>query len=658
MSTLVVMASVFALAGGGALLLRRRLEEILPLSVALIVGVQYAFGLFGWLSAGFYAALALCALSLALLAVRLLRGGMGDLRRFLLTPGAVVMLAAFVWALLSFRAHMLYEPDEFSHWGTVLRNMMHFDAIPAGVKEANITYTDYPPATTLFAYFWTRLSGGFNEGDPQRAMNVMILAFLLPAMRAQRWKRWGSALCMACALFVLPTLFNSGAYYTIYADVVLGCVFFHALYAWFFTPRDQGGVLLTGGSLFLLPLIKEAGWGLCLIALAIMAVDLIGERNRSGLRRVRAFGALAAAAMAGGLSWKAFLAVHQTRRVWTLSAGFTEILDVLLGRAPSHRMRTVENFFFSLTDAGLFGQGGVIQLSLLLWLLLLGALAALALGRADAALRRRWRRMALWLLAGLGAYLLSLLYTFLFLFRNYEGESLFSFARYLSSYMIPLAGLSLAMASEALGPVLRRNGQSVELLALTLMLLAANPETLLERAVITREWDEAVYESRMSTAAPPEMAQMLDAQTDLVYFVSQNDQGHRYFLRAFEWVPLRFQARGEGWWLMPSKQAVEQTGDWYAQTFSTIKTPQEWADELMEGGYTHVYLDQVDQAFAAAYAGLFQSPGEIAADRLFDVTVKDGGVTLVRAETGGEAARLADGVMWPDCKGSMTALRK
>lgn len=632
MSTLVVMASVFALAGGGALLLRRRLEEILPLSVALIVGVQYAFGLFGWLSAGFYAALALCALSLALLAVRLLRGGMGDLRRFLLTPGAVVMLAAFVWALLSFRAHMLYEPDEFSHWGTVLRNMMHFDAIPAGVKEANITYTDYPPATTLFAYFWTRLSGGFNEGDPQRAMNVMILAFLLPAMRAQRWKRWGSALCMACALFVLPTLFNSGAYYTIYADVVLGCVFFHALYAWFFTPRDRGGVLLTGGSLFLLPLIKEAGWGLCLIALAIMAVDLIGERNRSGLRRVRDAGCLAAAALAGGLSWKAFLAVHQTQRVWSLSAGFTEILDVLLGRAPSHRMRTVENFFFSLTDAGLFGQGGVIQLSLLLWLLLLGALAALALGRADAALRRRWRRMALWLLAGLGAYLLSLLYTFLFLFRNYEGESLFSFARYLSSYMIALAGLSLALASETLGPALRRNRQSVELLALTLMLLAANPETLLERAVITREWDEAVYESRMSTAAPPEMAQMLDAQTDLVYFVSQNDQGHRYFLRAFEWVPLRFQARGDGWWLMPSEQAVEQTGDWYAQTFSTVKTPQEWADELMEGGYTHVYLDQVDQAFAAAYAGLFQSPEEIAADRLFEVTVKDDGVTLVRAD--------------------------
>ena len=658
MSTLVVLASVFSLAGGGALVLRRRLEETLPLSVALIVGVQYAFGLFGWLSAGFYAALALCALALALVAVRLLRGGMGDLRRFLLTPGAAVMFAAFVWVLLSFRTHMLYEPDEFSHWGTVLRNMMHFDAIPAGVKEANITYTDYPPATTLFAYFWTRLSGGFNEGDPQRAMNIMILAFLLPAMRTQRWKHWGSALCMACALFVLPTLFNSGAYYTIYADVVLGCVFFHALYAWFFTPRDRGGVLLTGGSLFLLPLIKEAGWGLCLIALAIMAADLIGERDRPGLRRMRDFGCLAAAVLAGGLSWKAFLAVHQTRRVWSLSAGFTEILDVLLGRAPSHRMRTVENFFFSLTDAGLFGQGGVIQLSLLIWLLLLGALAALALGRADAALRRRWRRMALWLLAGLGAYLLSLLYTFLFLFRNYEGESLFSFARYLSSYMIALAGLSLAMASETLGPALRRNRQSVELLALTLMLLAANPETLLERAVITREWDEAVYESRMSTAAPPEMAQMLDAQTDLVYFVSQNDQGHRYFLRAFEWVPLRFQARGDGWWLMPSEQAVEQTGDWYAQTFSTVKTPQEWADELMEGGYTHVYLDQVDQAFAAAYAGLFQSLEEIAADRLFEVTVKDGGVTLVRAEPGEEAARLADRMMRSDCSGSMTALRK
>ncbi len=632
MSTLVVLASVFALAGGGALLLRRRLEEALPLSVALIVGVQYAFGLFGWLSAGFYAALALCALALVLAAARLLRGGLGDLRRFLLTPGAVVMLAAFVWVLLSFRAHMLYEPDEFSHWGTVLRNMMYFDAIPAGVKEANITYTDYPPATTLFAYFWTRLSGGFNEGDPQRAMNIMILAFLLPAMRAQRWKRWGSALCMACALFVLPTLFNSGAYYTIYADVALGCVFFHALYAWFFTPRDRGGVLLTGGSLFLLPLIKEAGWGLCLIALAVMAADLVGERRRAGPRHGRAFGALAAAAMAGGLSWKAFLAVHQTRRVWTLSAGFTEILDVLLGSAPSHRMRTVENFFLSLTDAELFGQGGVLRLSLLLWLLLLGALAALALSRAGEPNRTRWRRMALWLLAGLGAYLLSLLYTFLFLFRNYEGESLFSFARYLSSYLIALAGLSLALASETLGPVLRRSGQSVELLALAAVMLVANPGTLLERAVITREWDEAVYESRMSTAAPPQIAQTLDAQTDRVYLVSQNDEGHRYFLRAFEWVPQRLQARADGWWLMPGEQAVEQTGDWYAQTFSTVKTPQEWADELIEGGYTHVYLDRIDPAFAAAYAELFQSPEEIEADTLFKVAVRDGGVTLVRAD--------------------------
>ncbi len=510
--------------------------------------------------------------------------------------------------------------------------MMHFDAIPAGVKEANITYTDYPPATTLFAYFWTRLSGGFNEGDPQRAMNIMILAFLLPAMRAQRWKRWGSALCMACALFVLPTLFNSGAYYTIYADVVLGCVFFHALYAWFFTPRDRGGVLLTGGSLFLLPLIKEAGWGLCLIALAVMAADLAGERRRAGPRHGRAFGALAAAAMAGGLSWKAFLAVHQTRRVWTLSAGFTEILDVLLGSAPSHRMRTVENFFLSLTDAELFGQGGVLRLSLLLWLLLLGALAALALSRAGEPNRTRWRRMALWLLAGLGAYLLSLLYTFLFLFRNYEGESLFSFARYLSSYMIALAGLSLALASETLGPVLRRSGQSVELLALAAVMLVANPGTLLERAVITREWDEAVYESRMSTAAPPQIAQTLDAQTDRVYLVSQNDEGHRYFLRAFEWVPQRLQARADGWWLMPGEQAVEQTGDWYARTFSTVKTPQEWADELIEGGYTHVYLDRIDPAFAAAYAELFQSPEEIEADTLFEVAVRDGGVTLVRAD--------------------------
>lgn len=144
-------------------------------------------------------------------------------------------------------------------------------------------------------------------------MNIMILAFLLPAMARPALEALGKPRCaMACALFVLPTLFNSGAYYTIYADVALGCVFFHALYAWFFTPRDRGGVLLTGGSLFLLPLIKEAGWGLCLIALAVMAADLAGERRRAGRGMGGPSEPWPPAAMAGGLSWKAFLAVHQT----------------------------------------------------------------------------------------------------------------------------------------------------------------------------------------------------------------------------------------------------------------------------------------------------------------------------------------------------------
>ena len=35
---------------------------------------------------------------------------------------------------------------------------------------------------------------------------------------------------------------------------------------------------------------------------------------------------------------------------------------------------------------------------------------------------------------------------------------------------------------------------------------------------------------------------------------------------------------------MPSEQAVEQTGDWYARTFSTVKTPpsfRAWADSVL-----------------------------------------------------------------------------
>jgi len=72
--------------------------------------------------------------------------------------------------------------------------MYIFSALPSGMAEATVTYTDYPPASTLFSWFWTQLSGVFNEGDSQRALNMMMLCFLLPAMKEQEWKHLGKAL--------------------------------------------------------------------------------------------------------------------------------------------------------------------------------------------------------------------------------------------------------------------------------------------------------------------------------------------------------------------------------------------------------------------------------------------------------------------------------
>ena len=95
MSLLIMAASLFALAGMGACLLRRRLEETMPLAVTLMVGVAYVFGLFGNLNAGFYFVLSLSALAFAGLVVRLLRDEKKDLRSCLLTPGAAAMLLAF-----------------------------------------------------------------------------------------------------------------------------------------------------------------------------------------------------------------------------------------------------------------------------------------------------------------------------------------------------------------------------------------------------------------------------------------------------------------------------------------------------------------------------------------------------------------------------------
>ncbi len=72
---------------------------------------------------------------------------------FLLSPGFVfffVFSAAFIPILWGVR---LYHYDNFSHWGTVLSEMLAFDDFPTA--QTVVVFRDYAPGTTSFLYWFS-----------------------------------------------------------------------------------------------------------------------------------------------------------------------------------------------------------------------------------------------------------------------------------------------------------------------------------------------------------------------------------------------------------------------------------------------------------------------------------------------------------------------
>ncbi len=303
MSTMLIMLMVLVQTSALALVSRKRLEEQLPIAVTCTIMTLYAFGAVGKLAWGIYAVGA-GTLGAAIFLLYRLPKVWKEALRLLITPATAVLMLIFVWLFICFRRHTAYVWDDFSHWMLAVKNMVYLDAIPSFEQQAAISYTSYPPGATLFGYFWTKLSGGFNEGDPQRAMNLLILSFLLPMMRTQDWRGWLKSLCMAASLFVLPLVYNQAGYSCIYVDTLMGCVMLHAIGTWFASRHDAHDCISIGCALVLLPLLKTSGLFFAVLCLAIMGVDWLLSQytlydEREAIRRRVCSGASIDAFMAG-----------------------------------------------------------------------------------------------------------------------------------------------------------------------------------------------------------------------------------------------------------------------------------------------------------------------------------------------------------------------
>lgn len=573
-------------------------------------------------------------------------------------------LACAAFAYLFLREKLANIWDEFSHWMLTLKNMHYFNSLGLG-EFSSTEYQSYPPGFQLFECFHLIFYSDFRESNAFMGRTMLLLiTFFAPAfyhldnsdMSVAITESPKSKECAAILqhtknlllssvrfliLFLSPAAFYTSVYSMLYVDAALGIMFAHLLWLYFSEERFDSFFFLSFalcGSV--LTLTKGTGAALFILALvAIFADLLIGRRQdllclirkNTGRFRLKAIAAVTAPLLIF-LSWKAYLFFQAIPDFWNVDATITPSgIFRLLTSPQEYQIKAFRSFIYNIRDPFNLGVIPVSFARYPVFFLLLCTCCGICAKNI-----RRGITLGASLSLSYYVYIASILLTYLFLLSPREAVSNASFRRYMNNQTLAcwMTVLCMLLNPEILtnrapdskpGPTPAAGKFRVfllvpPLLALGFPLLSGSAAAQLQQFADVRLDTQYAVESRSKQNHFVGLAQsMMDAQTR-VWYIHQKSTGDHYYMARMQIAPVL--TNRKDFRLCASEET--KTND-----FTTIKTLQDWSDELA-ASYDYVYCEFVNDTFINEYGALFDSVSDISSFALYQVIPPSANSSLVR----------------------------
>lgn len=592
-----------------ALVLRKRIEAMIPVAVTGIIFVLYIAGLCGNLAVGFYLTIVFSVIALvafAHIAVRRKK----ELSALLFTPG---LIAFFVFVVLIWHAHhlgrMYIEWDEVCHWGLFTKNMYALDQLYNVPASTAIVHPSYPPATSLFNYFALKLDTFYRECNTYYAANIFLYSLILPVFNHfERWKKPFSLLFVFGIAFLLPFTIFSGNLYSIYVDTPLGFFFAYVLFQYFsYQDYRTSDLALLCLSTFVLTLLKPVSIGFSLLACLLIAADiLLIQKTWSHGQKVLWIAAPFLSALAAYFSWSIYLKFMDVSSGWDLSViNLNSIMTFLKREGEEYQYDTYHNFVNYFCET---------PLRYIVFFILLSLLFIFLFSKSE------YRRQLILVLSGIaiGFFLYAFVYLILytFIFSPYEAIRLASVDRYFSTYYYAMFGFLFYLILDCFA-----SGYTVRITPCPVLLVCMIPflctDHLCDFLLHPDVSAEQTIEDRLSLGVPQTIVTALNPDLDRVYVIDQNGNGYNSLFVRYELTPM-----------VPSTGPYSLgpaygDGDVWTQNI----TKQEWADFLQD--YTHVYIVHTDDQFKNLYGNFFEDPSTLEDRTLYRIENQDSNIRLV-----------------------------
>lgn len=621
MELLLSLVSLAALAGF-AVLLARRTSLPAPLApftalcgVMILLALGGMAGLLvptGWLCF----ALAAGAWVLAFAPV-----GRKNPVSVLAAPGFVTfwVLAAALLVFFAWRQPMYSTWDEFSFWGTAAKIVKTSGALYGNAEIGWDWVGSHRPGLIMLGYFF-QFFGPYAEWRVLAGYDILLLSIfttLTAGAPKRAWRRVVPALGFGFLLPFLITLYGNitrttDLYASSLSDIPLGLTFGGAMAVYYMNKRRA--LWPTALALAALCMEKDTGFAMALVAASIIGADAflgaLAERApapAAGKTLAKAAG-LFVACVAAFLPWQYYLSAVTTADTsnvgGTQQMGQAEMVITgckeLLGIGRTEKFSTimggmVKNLFtMTTTMVGPFIV--VVALTMVL------AVAA-ALFTREKSLRRQAGVFAVLGLGGFAAYYFFIGLTYVYVFRDEVSDGLVGFERYIYPYLLgwllAAGALALRAMDEERPAGLVQTGFGVLVLGLAGLVWLRVPFTL----TVFGCGDTAYAERRQTQAVTEEVQAVVPADAH-IFFVSQGDDGSRWFLYTYEFYPWYLDYSGTtgmgggGTFALPGALPEDTL---YYHPYTT----EELHDCILDSGCTYIFIEQSDDLFAEGYAGLF-----------------------------------------------------
>ena len=593
MEYLIVIGIILIYSSLQTIIFKKKIEQIIPISVVEIVLIIYLTGMFDNLKLGVIIVEIMAIIQLAIILYIFCKQKekkqiIGIIKR-ILTPGLVVYIILCSISIVINKGRIFLDYDEFNHWARIIKNMFMYNTYGTN-SGSMVIFNEYPPFTSTFQYLFLAIKNMYSEDIVITAQNILYISLIIPTTKDIGWNNKIKNLILIIPFIILlPMIFYKNFYLNILVDGMLGITF--ALTVFYSFEREENNIFKFFkilSTIIILCLTKTSGIALALLTIIIILVKAFKDKKKKEIIETSIIILLATI-----LTFSWYIKVDSAEKRWNFNQYIEtenktkeEMLNIAktFGNAIFYNQNiTDKNFtvfavFFILICTNFY-----------------------VLKKQN---KKEYKYYSIAMLTAIPIYLMSLMITYMTIFDLEEAQTLTSFNRYCSTILLANGLFQFLGFLDT-----NKNINIKQIVVIFTVLISILPQkNIYEKYIESKNYILTSNINRDIFTKLKMYKNKLNKEDSILYITGTN-------------VDAKFITSMNQYEIMPIKISNSKTG--------VFSSEEDFINMITDGGYTHLFIYRMQDTVKEKLKNLFED-NYVGDDILYKISKENGKIFLER----------------------------